>query len=93
MYKIWKWLGLLKMFDTKEETWLAKRARLSGIQSVNYYVTSGFLKVFRDPIRVHRVKNRVPKIRENYQRVPRIRKIRSVQVHTGYLTSLKNCVT
>jgi len=28
---------------------------------------------FRDPIRVHRIGNRVPKIRENYHRVPKIR--------------------
>jgi len=42
MYEIWKRLGVLKMFDTMEKTWLAKSARLSGIHSVNYYVTSGF---------------------------------------------------
>jgi len=42
MYKIWKRLGLLKTFDTVEKTWLAKSARLSGIRSVNYYVTSDF---------------------------------------------------
>jgi len=45
MHKIWKRLGLLKTFDTVEKTWLAKRARLSGIHSVNYYVTSDFLGV------------------------------------------------
>jgi len=39
MYKIWKRVGLLKTFDTVEKTWLAKNARLSGIQSVNCYVT------------------------------------------------------
>jgi len=41
MYKIWKRLGLLKMFDndTVEKTLFAKNARLSGIQSVNYHVT------------------------------------------------------
>jgi len=38
MNKIWKRLGLLKTFDTVEKTWLAKSARFSGIQSVNYYV-------------------------------------------------------
>jgi len=44
MYKIWKKLGLLKTLDTVEKTWLAKSARLShsGIQSVNYYLTSVF---------------------------------------------------
>jgi len=39
-----------------------------------------FLRRFRDPIRVPRIENRVPRIRE----------IGSLQVHTGYLTcSLK----
>jgi len=54
----------------------------------------GFLRCFRDPIRVHRIENRVPRIRENYRgvprirenRVPRIREIGSLQVHTRYLT-------
>jgi len=48
----------------------------------------GFLRRFRDPIRVPRISNRVPKIREN--RVPRIRETGSLQIHTGFLTfSLK----
>jgi len=80
--KIWKRLGLLKTFDTVEKTWLAKSDRLSGIQSVNYYVMSGFLMSFRDPNRVHR-------IRENYQRVTKIRENRPLnqrnQVNTGCL--------
>jgi len=58
----------------------------------------GFLRRFRDPIRVPRISNRVPGLRENYHRVPKIRKDRgprireigSLQTHTGYLTfSLK----
>jgi len=53
-----------------------------------------FLTCFRDPIRVPRIENRFPRIREN--RVPKIREIGSLEVHTGYLTfSLKkadNCV-
>jgi len=50
-------------------------------------VKPGFLRCFRDPFRVPRIENRVPKFRENYHRVPRIRENR---VHTGYLTfSLK----
>jgi len=49
MYKICKRLGLLKTFDTVERTWLAKSTRLSGIQSVNYYVKSGFFEVFKGP--------------------------------------------
>jgi len=65
MNKIWKRFGLLKTFDTVEKTWLAKSARLSGIPSVNCYVTSGFLRCFRDPIQVHRIEIRVPIIREN----------------------------
>jgi len=49
------------------------------------YLHQGFLRRFRDPIRVHRIGenvHRVPRIREN--RVPRIREIGSLQVHTGY---------
>ena len=53
-----------------------------------------FLSRFRDPVRVPRISNRVPRIRENYHRVPkirenrvsRIRDIGSLQIHTGYLT-------
>jgi len=57
-----------------------------------------FLRRFRDPIRVPRISNRVPRIRENYHRVlkirenrvPRIREIGSLQIHIGHLTfSLK----
>jgi len=44
-----------------------------------------------DPIQVPRIENQVPTIRENYHRVtrirenrvPRIREIGSLQVHTG----------
>jgi len=39
----------------------------------------GFLRHFRDPIWV-------PRIRENYDRVPKIREIGSLHIHTGYLT-------
>jgi len=49
-----------------------------------------FFKCFREPIRVPRIENRVPRIRGNYHRDPRIDKIGSLQIHTGYLTfSLK----
>ena len=57
-----------------------------------------FLRRFRDPIRVPIIENRVPRFRDNYHRVPRIRENRvprireigSQVVHTGYLTfSLK----
>ena len=51
------------------------------------YITS-FLRCFRDQIRVPRIENRVPRIREN--RVSRIREIGSLHVHTGQVTfSLK----
>ena len=57
-------------------------------------IYQGFLRRFRDPIRVPRIRenyHRVPKIREN--RVPRIREIGSLQIHTGYLTfSLKKAL-
>jgi len=56
MNKIWKRLGLLKTLDTVEKTKLA-------MQSVNYYVTSFFWRCFRDSIWVHRIENRVPRIR------------------------------
>jgi len=55
---------------------------------------SGIFRCFRDPIRV-------PRIRENYHRVPRVKKIGSLEsqkigslkVHTGCLTiSLKKAV-
>jgi len=36
----------------------------------------GFLRCFRDPIRVPRIENRVPRISENDHRVPRIRENR-----------------
>jgi len=57
-----------------------------------------FLRRFRDPIRVPIIENRVPAVRKYYRvprirenRVPGIREIGSLQVHTGYLTfSLKN---
>ena len=44
-----------------------------------------FLRRFRDPIRVPRICNPVPRIRENYHRLPRFREIWSLQVHTGYI--------
>jgi len=51
---------------------------------------TGFLRCFKDPIRVPRIENRVPRIRENYHRVLAIREIRSLNIHIGYLTfSLK----
>jgi len=57
-------------------------------------IKAGFLRRFRDPIRVPRISNWVPRIRENYHqvpkirknRVPRIREIGSLQIHTRYLT-------
>ena len=46
-----------------------------------------FLRCFTDPIRV-------PRISENYHRVPRIREIGSLHVHTGYLifSLIKTCM-
>jgi len=63
------------------------------------YSKPGFFRCFRDPIRVPRIEYRVSRIGQNYHRVPRIpenrvpriREIGSLQVHTEYLTfSLKN---
>jgi len=36
-------LSLFKTIDTLEKTWLAKSARRSGFQNVNYYVMLFFL--------------------------------------------------
>jgi len=70
-------------------------------QNLRYQCT-GFLRRFRDPIRVPRISNRVPRIRENYHRVPkitanrvrRIREIGSLQIRAGFLTfSLKKILS
>ena len=57
----------------------------------HYEYIRGFLRRFKDPFRVPRIRenyHRVPKTREN--RAPRIREIGSLQIHTGFLTlSLK----
>jgi len=51
--------------------------------SICYCVETGFLRCFRDLIRLPRIENRVPRIRE----------IGCLQLHTGYLTfSLKKLV-
>jgi len=64
-------------------------------------IYSFFLGRFRDPIQVPRISNQVPRITENYHRLPtirenwvtRIREIGSLQIHIGYLTfSLKKTV-
>jgi len=56
-----------------------------------YHKNQGFLRHFRDRIRVPRTRenyDRVPKIRKN--RAPRIREIGSLQIQTRFLTfSLK----
>jgi len=38
-----------------------------------WWLCQGFLRRFRDPIRVPRTSNRIPGITENYHRVPKIR--------------------
>jgi len=71
------------VFHDEEQAILEQEERLVSCQD--------FLRRFRDPIRVPTIREnyrRVPKIREN--RVLRIREIGSLQIHTGYLTfSLK----
>jgi len=87
MYKIWKRLGLVKTFDTVEKTWLAKSARLSGIQNVNYYVMS---VLFLWPDSCPYNWKSVPYNQRIINGSLESEKIRSVQVHAGYLTiSLK----
>jgi len=47
------------------------KSAMSGLK--NKLVVQFFSRCFRDPIRVPRIENRVPRIRENYHRVHRIR--------------------
>jgi len=55
-----------------------------------YILFFAYYRFFKDPIRVPRIQNRVPRIRENYHRVLAIREIGSLNIHIGYLTfSLK----
>jgi len=58
-----------------------------GENHLTLLVEQFILMRFRNPIRYPRIENRVPRIRENYHQVPRIREIGSLQVHTGYLTA------
>jgi len=56
--------------------------------SAKCIIQAGIFKAFRDPIRVPRISNRIPKIRKN--RVARFIEIGSLQNQTGFLTfSLK----
>jgi len=50
------------------------------------FLGPGFLRCFKDPIWVPRIENRVPRFKENYHRVPRIRENGSLQDHTWHLT-------
>ena len=62
-------------------------------KSMGCMVIVVFLRCFRDPIWVLRIEKPVSRISQNYHRVPRLREIESLQVHTGYLTfSLKKLV-
>ena len=47
------------------------------ISSKKFTISRVFLRRFRDPIRVPRIENRVPRIKENYHRVPEIRSLES----------------
>jgi len=65
----------------------------SFIVSLKTCLKQVFWRCFRDPIQVPRIENGVPRIRENYHWVPRIREIRSLNIHIRYLTfSLKKPV-
>jgi len=69
-------------------------SNISLYEEQNDIFTRFSLRRFRNPSRVPRISNRVPRIRENYHRVPnirenrvpKIREIGSLQIHTGYLT-------
>jgi len=54
----------------------AKKNAVIQLWKVNFTLDQVFLTRFRDPIRVPRISNRVPRIRE----------IGSLRIHTGYLT-------
>jgi len=74
---------LLRFFLFVKIAFAAKKLKLKQQQGIYVTVYYRFLRRFRDPIRVPRIRenyhqvpkireNRVPRIRENYQRVPKI---------------------
>jgi len=66
--------------------WLSSLVQYSKASKTKSMIKSGFLRCFRDPIRVSRIGenyHRVPRIRENYQQVPRIREIGSLRSIPG----------
>jgi len=74
------------------------RSRCKNSVRIGFYEEPVFFRRFRKPIWVSRIENLVPRISENYHRIPwirgnrvaRIREIRSLQIHTGYqICSLK----
>jgi len=87
------------MVQSYKSGWAKVCLNISGLHTkLLYNIKQSFLRCFRDPIPVTRIENRVHRIREDYHqaprikenRVPRIREIGSLQIHTGYLTfSLK----
>ena len=81
-------------FRIKLKTW----RRVFRQKLHNLFLWQGFIRRFRDPIRVPRISNRAPRIREYYHWVPKIREnsvpriieIGSLQIQNGFLTfSLK----
>jgi len=69
---------------------------LNSLRFVYIVSNAVFLRCFRDLNRVLRIENWVPRNKENYHRVPRIREIGSLQIYTGNLIfSLKKyqCIT
>jgi len=83
------------MVQSYKSVWAKVCLNISGLHAKPFYnIKQSFSRCFRDPIRVTRIENRVPRIREDYHRaprikenrVPRIREIGSLQFHIGYLT-------
>ena len=72
-------IGMVRQGTWSYSTWFGKC-------SIHYAYKQFFLRCFTDPIRVPRIENEVPRIREKYHRICRIRDIRSLQRQTGYLT-------
>jgi len=86
------------MVQSYKSGWAKVCLNISGLHTKRFYNFKQSLRCFRDPIRDPRIENRVPRIREDYHRVPRIkenqvpriRETGSLPIHTRNLTfSLK----
>ena len=77
------------LYDSRKNHWWFLSSTSSsdkGFELCYNIFANVFQRRFRDPNRVPRISNRVPRAREHYHRVPKIREIGSLQIHTGNLT-------